>query len=159
MTTATKEQKPAQKNPALKEEVQALIALIETFSALLEKETKALAQMDFKSIDALQPEKRDLARRYHDQVTALSARKDEMGALDMTLREKMIRKRTSFTLILDKNLRALEATKNSAGRLIDRIREIAQKTVINEKQTHYSAKGKTGSWKTATMSLSIDQNL
>jgi hypothetical protein len=82
-----------------------------------------------------------------------------MDALDMSTREKIIRARTQFTAILNDNMRTLNATKNSAKRLVERILDAAQKSVIDDRQTHYSAKGKTASWKTATMALSLDQNM
>jgi hypothetical protein len=140
-------------------QVQELLTLIDSFGILLERETKALAESDFKVVDALQPDKKALARKYGDLVAAVAARKDEAATLDMALRKTLVVKRTAFTKILGRNLRALDAAKSSAARLIDRIRELAQKAVIDEKKTHYSAKGQTGSWKSATMSLTVDQNL
>lgn len=145
--------------PALKDEVQGLLSLIGEFGGLLARETEALRKMDFAAVDALQANKRTLARRYHDQVAALGARRDEVGTLDLALRERLVRARTEFTIVLNDNLRALDATKSSAKRLVDRILDAAQRTVVNEKQTHYSAKGNAASWKTATLSLSVDQSL
>jgi hypothetical protein len=150
------------KEPAktgLKNEVQALMALIDSFCALLERETDALKQADFKGVDALQAEKKTLASTYNNQVIALSARKAEMETLDLSFREKFIKARTRFTLVLNDNLRALDAARSSAKRLVDRILDTAQKTVVEQNQTHYSAKGHTASWKTATMSLSVDTQL
>jgi len=135
----------------LKTEIHALFSLIDAFGALLERETKALKQADFKTVDALQPDKRTLAQQYADRVSTLAARKEEAAALELTLRETLVKKRTAFTQILGLNLRALEATKSSARRLVDRILDTAQKTAID--QNH------TASWKTATLSLSMDQQL
>lgn len=155
---STSEKTPVQK-PPLRLLIQDLMGLIDTFSNLLLRETQALGKADFASVDVLQPEKKTLARTYHDKVAALGGRSEEMTTLDLSLREKFIRARMQFTIILNDNMRALDAAKNSAGRLVARILDTARKTVIDENQTHYSAKAQTGSWKTAAMSLSIDRQL
>ena len=153
---------PAQKQPAknpLRTDIEGLIGLIETFSALLAKETAALKKSDFKAVDALQNDKKRLAREYGDQVQILCARQSEISTLDTATRKKLLAARGGFSVILDENLRALDAAKNSAKRLVNRILDIARKTVVEEKQTHYSAKGQAGAYKTASMSLSLDRKL
>jgi hypothetical protein len=150
---------PAGHKPPLKAQIHELLVLIEDFGALLERETKALMAADFKIVDALQADKKVMARRYGDLAAAVAARKEEAHALDGKMRAALVVKRTAFTKTLGRNLRALDAAKSSAGRLIDRIRELAQKAVIDENKTHYSSKGKTGSWKSATLSLTVDQSL
>lgn len=136
-----------------------LIAALHDFNILLTTETAFLKKADFKAVEALQDEKRVLARTYHDIVTSFSEVKSDMSSLDLKLREQLVTARAEFTVTLSENIRALEASKNSTKRLIDRIIETARDTVIDEKQTHYSEKGKTGSYKSATLSVSIDQSL
>jgi hypothetical protein len=140
-------------------EILAMLDLIAAFSELLKHETSALKEADYAAVDMLQPEKKTLARRYHDQVQLLSSRKGDMPALDLALRERLIRARTQFTLLLSENMQALEASKNSAKRMAERILEIARESVVDERQTHYSAKGRTAAYKSATSSLSVNQEL
>ncbi len=145
--------------PNLRERVMGMLGLIEEFGSLLVKETDALKKSDFRLVDLLQDDKRSLAKRYHAEVTALSERRNEMPGLDVSLQERLIKARTSFTVILNENLRALEASRDSARRLVNRILDTARKTVTDELQTSYSAKGHTQSYKSAPLSLSVDQSL
>ena len=145
--------------PALRERVLGMLTLIEEFGSLLVKETDALKKSDFRMVDLLQDDKRHLAKRYHAEVTALSERRAEMPGLDVSLQERLIKARTTFTVILNDNLRALEASRDSARRLVNRILDTARKTVTDELQTNYSAKGHTQAYKTASLSLSIDRSL
>jgi hypothetical protein len=110
-------------------------------------------------VDTLQPAKRQMALQYQNLVVALSARKGEIGALDVTSRERLVKARTGFTIILGDNLKALETAKRSARRLVSRILDAARKTVVDEKQTNYTSGGKAQAYKTSTLSLSVDQKL
>lgn len=158
-TTAFTATATATATPTLRERVLGMLTLIEEFGSLLVKETDALRKSDFRLVDLLQDDKRHLAKRYHAEVTALSERKTEIPALDITLQERLIKARTTFTVILNENLRALEASRDSARRLVNRILDTARKTVTDELQTNYSAKGHTQAYKTAALSLSVDRSL
>ena len=153
----------ATKAPAAKRslitEVMDVMKLIEDFSTLLMRETAALKKSDFNVVDTLQPAKRKLALEYQNMVTALAARKAEMATLDIAARERLVKARTQFTLILNENLVALEAAKESTRRLVGKILDAARKSVVDEKQTNYSAKGQAQAYKTSTLSLSVDQKL
>lgn len=158
-TFAEKAAAPALSATAITGAAQDMLRLIENFGNLLLKETDALKKADFRLVDLLQEDKRHYAKQYHAAVTSLSSRRAEVAALDLGLQERMIKARTNFTLILNDNLRALEASKDSARRLVDRILDTARKAVTDELQTNYSAKGRTQAYKTASLSLSIDQSL
>lgn len=145
--------------PALRARVLGMLSLIEEFGSLLVKETEALKKSDFRLVDLLQDDKRHLAKRYHAEVTSLSELRAEMPSLEATLQERLIKARTTFTVILNENLRALEASRDSARRLVNRILDTARKAVTDELQTNYSAKGHTQAYKTAALSLSIDRSL
>lgn len=155
MTTTTMKMN----NANLRSDVQAVLTLIDDFGALLAAETAALRKSDYKAVDRLQAAKRQYASDYQKRVSALLPRKAEIATLDMPLREQLVRKRTGFTVTLDENLRALEAAKASATRLVGKILDAARKSVVDEKQTNYSAKGKAQAYKTSTRSLSVDKNL
>jgi hypothetical protein len=155
-TTITKA--PAAKR-SLVSEVSDVMQLIEDFGSLLLRETAALKKSDFNVVDTLQPAKRKLALEYQNTVTALASRKAEMATLDFAARERLVKARTQFTLILNDNLVALEAAKESTRRLVSKILDAARRSVVDEKQTNYSAKGQTQAYKTSTLSLSVDQKL
>lgn len=148
----------ASKQP-LSSDIGSVLKLIEDFGSLLQKETAALKKVDFKTVDALQEQKRDYAQRYSTLVTGLSERKAEIAQLDLKTRERLILARTAFTEILNDNLRTLEAAKDGTKRLVGRILDAARRAVIDDKQTNYSAKGQTQAYKTSTLSLSVDQKL
>lgn len=158
MTTKTLT-RPVASNNNLRNEVNAVLKVLDEFSRLLAEETAALRKSDFKAVDKLQASKKQLASDYQKLVTSLTAHKNEIAQLEMPLREKLVRSRTGFTVILDENLRALETAKDSAGRLMNKILDAARKAVVDEKQTNYSAKGQAQAYKTSTLSLSVDQKL
>lgn len=141
---------------ALIADVQALVGV---FSTLLRDETVALRKADFKAVDALQAQKREFARSYHDLITGLYERREELAALPAAERGSLIDTRAHFTKVLDENLRALDAAKESTRRLVNKILDSARRTVVDDRKTHYSNSGKAQSYKTATLSLSIDQKL
>ena len=143
----------------IRDDILALMRTIEEFGALLTRETAALKEADFITVDSLQQQKRDMAQKYHAQIVTLTARREDISTLDMTMRERLVQARTQFTLVLRDNMRALDAAKDSAKRLVDRILEAARETVVEKRQTHYSSLGRTASYKSATMSLSIDRKL
>ncbi|MCK5659057.1 MAG: hypothetical protein KAH96_04185, partial [Alphaproteobacteria bacterium] len=94
--------------PPLSLQVQETLIVISAFSNLLVKETKALKKANFKTIKTLQADKKLLAKQYHANITALSARREELQELDLALREKLNKERASFSVILEENLQALD---------------------------------------------------
>ncbi len=158
MTTTTMT-RTAPATATLRNDVQNVLNILARFGELLAEETAALRKSDFKAVDRLQASKKSLAAEYQKIVTALTAHKSEIARLEMPLREKLVRSRTQFTVTLDENLRALESSKDSASRLVTKILDAARKAVVDEKQTNYSAKGQAQTYKTSTLSLSVDQKL
>ncbi len=157
--TAVKTMTTTKIETSLGADVQSLMVLLESFGALLAKETAALKAVDFATVESLQEQKREYARGYQAQITALAARQAEISLLDLALREKLVRTKTAFTLTLKDNLGALDSARNGAKRLVNRILDVARKTVADECQTGYSAKGHTQTYKTSTLSLRVDQQL
>lgn len=146
-------------NRDIRSDVQDVLSMIEKFGSLLKAETAALQDADFRKVDTLQNDKRVYAREYHTLVTNLTSRKDDVVKLDLSLREKLIRARTDFTITLNDNLRALEAAKDGARRLANRILDVARQAVTEEQHTNYSAKGKQQAYTSSMRSLSVDQKL
>lgn len=135
------------------------LSTLEGFSTVLTEENKALRNSDFKTLDALQNDKRALASQYHNLVIQLTDRRNDMSLLNMATKQKLIEARTAFTLLLQDNMRALELMKTSSQRLANRILDVARASVAQEQQTGYSAKGNLQSYASATRSLSLDHNL
>lgn len=152
---------PAETAPVagLRSDVLSVLAVLDDFSALLTAETAALKQKDFPAVDALQASKRDLARRYHDMIVALSAQPDVLSAVDMPLRERLVRTRTEFTRLLQENLTVLETVKKSTQRLVDRILDVARASVTEERHHAYASSGKAEAARSSSLSLSIDTSL
>jgi len=143
----------------LKTEVLNILGVLESFSKLLTDETLALKKSDFKTMDDLQPKKREIAKTYQDMVTSLSRRQAEMSGLDGDLRERLIMTRMRFTHILQDNMVALENMKRSTQRLVNRILDVARDSVTEETHHKYSANGKMQSTASAGLSLNLDQRL
>jgi len=146
-------------NLLMKQQVQEVLAVIAAFSDLLAKETEALKKADFKTVDTLQADKKLFAKQYHAKVLALSENRENLLALELPLRERLMAERARFSAVLDENMQALELAQNSTKRLVNRILEAARETVLEEKQTNYSKAGMTTTYKSAATSLSLDQSL
>jgi len=135
--------------------VQSMLNLIQNFSDVITKETDALKQSDFKTVDSVQVQKKSLADQYQIQVMALQARQEDLKSIDLNLKELFIQKRTAFTKLLVDNMTALENMKSSTQRLADNIISSARETVEN--QPNYAASGyKTQI--TRPVSIRIDEN-
>lgn len=152
---------PKKENTALamKTQVQEILAVMLAFSSLLVKETNALKKADFKTVDTLQADKKLFAKQYEAKITALAAYRAELPNLELSLREKLLKERMRFNTVLDENMRALDIAQNSTKRLINRILEAARHAVVDDKQTNYSKAGKAMAYKSAHMSINIDQSM
>ncbi len=144
---------------SVKTQVQEILAVMLAFSNLLTRETAALKKADFKTVDTLQADKKLFAKQYEAKITALAAYRAELQNLELPLREKLVKERLRFNGILDDNMKALDLAQNSTKRLINRILEAARHAVVDEKQTNYSKAGKAMAYKSASMSINIDQSL
>ena len=143
----------------MKQEMQAFIEVMDEFSQLLQQETAALKAMDIKHVDALQVRKFELSRLYQQRVETLAARRGELVAVELPLREHLVKKRTLFNGLLNDNARALETMRQSARRLSDRILEATRRAVGGERQTSYSAQGQHYSAPSSMLSIRMDQTL
>jgi hypothetical protein len=143
----------------LKAQIQEILALITAFTNLLVKETEALKKADFKTVDTLQAEKKLFAKQYEAKVSALADRREELPGMELALREKLMKERMRFNKVLDENMHALDLAQNSTKRLVNRILEAAREAVVEEKQTNYSSGGKAMAYKSASLSITLDQTL
>ncbi len=145
--------------PTLKSQILNVLELIESFGGLLEKETKALRQADFKTVDSMQDAKKQMAKTYQTHVAGLHQRKADIVNVELTLREKLIKARIGFTTILNENLRAIEAAKDSSKRLVDRILEAAREAAMEDKTNAYTARGRMNTQIKSPLSISVNQQL
>ncbi len=139
--------------------IEELLVLINSFSNVLVAETDALKEINFKKVDSLQEEKKNLAKQYQTSIQDLSDRKDELTNLDINTREKLKQTRTHFNTILEANLNALDAARNSNQRLVDYILDIARQSIKEDHQVNYSNMGRTATYKSASTSMAIDEEL
>ena len=144
---------------SVKTQVQEILAVMLAFSNLLVKETAALKKSDFKTVDALQADKRLFAKQYEAKITTLSEYRTELAALELPLREKLVKERMRFNTLLDENMHALDLAQNSTKRLVNRILEAARSAVVDERQTNYTKTGKAMAYKAASLSINIDQSM
>lgn len=140
----------------LRDQMLATLSVIEKFTRVLEQETLALRKSDFKTVDELQADKMNLARDYEQCVTTLAAARDQLMSADETLREKVIRARTQFTVTLTENLKMLDHVKECSKRLVNRIL-----TAAREATEEKSAYGAAGVMETTrkNYAVSFDQSL
>jgi|GEM_PF-933240 Cu2+-containing amine oxidase len=141
MTTDTlkTENKPAKPIASIEAEASDMIRLMNDFSEVLQKENDLLHKAKFREIETLQPDKRKYVEAYQSKIALLSQHKEQFAAMDKTLAEKLVLTRTEFVKILNKNLRALAAAKDSSRRLVQRILDTARD--VAEDKTNYNATG------------------
>lgn len=150
---------PAQKTDALRADVMNILSLLDDFSALLSAETAALKKNDFKTVDTLQTNKRELAKKYHDLIVHLSAQSDALSGVEKSLHDRLLRARTDFTRLLQENLKALENVKRSTQRLVNKILDAARQSVTDDKHHAYASTGKAQTARSSSLSLTIDTTL
>lgn len=144
---------------SVKVQVQEILAVMLAFSNLLTRETAALKKADFKAVDALQADKRLFAKQYQEKIVTLTEYRADLANLELPLREKLQKERLRFNAILDENMKSLELAQHSTKRLVNRILEAARMAVVDERQTNYNSNGKALAYKSASMSINVDQNL
>lgn len=149
----------AQKTDALRADVMNILSLLDDFSALLSAETAALKKNDFKTVDTLQTNKRELAKKYHDLIVHLSAQSDALSGVEKGLHDRLLRARTDFTRLLQENLKALENVKRSTQRLVNKILDAARQSVTDDKHHAYASTGKAQAARSSSLSLTIDTTL
>lgn len=149
----------AEARSPLKAQIQEMLAVITAFSNLLVKETAALKKADFKTVDALQADKKLFAKQYEAKVTAMFSRREEFAKLEMSLRETLAKERARFNEVLQQNMYALDMAQYGTQRLVDRILDAAREAVVKERETNYSQAGKAMAYKAASLSHSVDTNL
>ncbi len=140
-------------------DVTATIELIGKFGALLEKETTALNNADYKSVDGLQDEKKTMAKNYQSHIECLHRQRADIINIDLSLREKLISARTRFTDILKNNLKALDLAKTSSRRLVDRILEAARNAATEDRTNAYTSRGKMAVPTKGPISISVNRQL
>jgi hypothetical protein len=137
--TTQQENKTTAPRRPIELEVNTLMRLMQEFSEVLEKENELLKAAKFTQIETLQDDKRKYVAEYKSKINELHSRKSEFAAIDHSLAENLIVRRTAFVQLLNSNLRALSSAKSSSRRLVQRIIDTARETV--EDKTNYNAVG------------------
>lgn len=122
--------------------VHQMMAVIDTVKDVYIRETDALKRLDVKTFHAMQEEKMMAALSYQSGVQQMMQRREEIRKAAPDIRMELEEKHAEFTVLLDKNMKAIARAKHTMGRLMERIKEAAQDSVEKDYALSY---GETGS--------------
>lgn len=126
--------------------IEEMMATIDALRAVYIEETTALDNVDTRRFMDLQERKIETARNYQHGIAQILARKDEIRAVDPTLRERLVARQEEFAALSAKNMQSLERVNRSVKKLGERMmksaREAAQKDVVN-----YGKRGQLNQYK------------
>ncbi len=135
--------------------------VMDKFAELLELETSLLREAKFEDAKELKHLKKEFTVQYQKHVQMLLNRKEEISVMPKELKDKIVKKRSEFSIILDENMKVINSVKQASQRLIDKIIETARDAVIQEKT--YGANGvadkSLADGKNAPVSISINETL
>lgn len=114
---------------------------IERLQGLYQKENAALDKSDTKGFLALQDIKVETARLYHDSVSEIIARKDEMQTASAELKQRLRAMQEGFSEIAAKNLKAVSRMQRTVERLGDTIRRAARDSAKQQNTSNYGKSG------------------
>lgn len=141
-------------NKDIKATVDRFVHTLAQMQSILEEETDYLKKADSDSFFRMQDRKIAAAHAYSDQVQAMM----DMGTL---LKEKypslvpyLQNKRDELHRHIQDNERELSRMQRSTQRLSDRIMEIARKAAVEQNSVSYSAGGRLGDMKKASIGIS-----
>ena len=136
--------------------VEQLLRVTSLFGDLLSQETQLLRQAKFDAAKELQTEKNNMTKLYQALVEKMSTHQDQVKEeISDDLRQNVIFARTEFTSILHKNLEAIENTKKTSQRIINRIIDSAREATASD--PNYNAHGHAQHATHNAISISIDQ--
>ncbi len=104
----------------------ALLSTVETIErliAVLDRETRAVADMDVDGGAALQPEKAALTEAYAMQIKDLGGRGEELATLDEAALEPLAEIRARLFAALEANLHTLANGRDATQRIVDLVTE------------------------------------
>jgi hypothetical protein len=127
----------------LHEKVEHAVKTVESFSALLDQETKALKTADYKTFEALQEPKVLMAQAYQDAVLAFEEDLDNVKTLEDTFKKQLLAVQARFQKASDINQKALLNAKTTAERIVKLIMDAAKRSVADTGPA-YSAAGIQG---------------
>ncbi len=148
---------PAMNNAAttLASETESVIGML---CDLLDRETGAVTQADFKAFAAMQNDKIMMFGRYKSLMETLTRQNAMLKEADaaITTRIKILINR--FQETVSTNSKALETGRQSMQRITDRIVRTARETVYADRQT-YNSKGASGYNTKTPLNLKVNEVL
>lgn len=137
--------------------VEELISATEALIQIYEQETEALKASDTKTFLSLQDNKIEISQQYQDIHVNITAQKEALAALPVTLKDKLKDMDLKFKTTAQKNLKALNTMEKSMSRLNTRILNAA-KGAIQEKRARYGADGTLNNEQNKRISISINES-
>jgi hypothetical protein len=108
------------------------VKAVESFSDVLDKETGALKQANFKEFAALQELKLLMAQAYQDAVLAFEEDLEDLKTLEGPAKDKLRKVYARFNQSADDNEAALLNAKNTSERIVRMIMDAAKRSVADE---------------------------
>lgn len=136
---------------ALRDVAETTLALCAT----VEEETEALRRSDLIAFARLQEPKLDRAQRWHEALTALQARREELAGISADLRARLEGLRTELARAFAENLETVERAHRSVGRLHGRIMAITRREVEEKTRINYSKTGSMAANRKKAVSMGI----
>lgn len=121
--------------------LQEMMDTIDALRLIYVEENEALANANTRLFLGLQEDKITRAQQYHDGLSQLMERKEEIKEAPLELREKLRKSHEEFSKVTHKNLWHLERMKKSVDRLNSRIMHSARKAAEKD-GVNYGAQGK-----------------
>lgn len=121
--------------------VQEVIQTIEHLRGIYVSETKALKEHDTNTFLDLQDRKFSTAQRYEQGIHEIISRKNEMKAINPSLKQRLATMQAEFSDLARENMEALTRMQRTMDRLSGTIREAARDAVNKERTYSYSESG------------------
>jgi hypothetical protein len=121
--------------------IQEMMSTIDALREVYIKETEALDAADTKGFFTLQDKKLSAARDYQSGIQQMLARKDEMRAVDPSLKIRLERKRADFAQLAEKNADALGRMNRCMERLGNTMRNAAREAAAKDRAMSYGGTG------------------
>ena len=105
------------------------------------RETSALKRMDIDTFRAMQEEKMNAAIHYQAVVQQMVQRREELRQVAPDIRFKLEEQHAEFTVLLDKNMKAITRAKSTMGRVMERVKSAAQDAAEKDYSLSYGESG------------------
>lgn len=114
--------------------------ILSKLTTCLNQETEAIIQNNRNAADALQAEKIRLMEQYRSLSETLEKDTNVLDSIDPSVRDHLRKVSGEFQAALGTNAKAIKGAHNAVTRLMNRILNVARRTVT-EGQSQYNANG------------------